>query len=366
MSLKWRKISRQLTYNASVLRRPLTAGFELTSRCNLRCKMCYVSSPKENSEKKAKELTAEQWIKLAEMARDAGVLYVTLTGGEVLLRKDFREIYEAISSMGFVTQIYTNATLITPEIASWLKEMPPYRVSLTVYGASADTYEKVCGVRSGYKNVLRGIELLQQEGINYEIKTTAIKDNWREFEAIGDLARKYGVRFGVVNYISPRREGCYSSPEEVRLTPEEVVEYEAAITEYDNKYTDKTIINEEYDESIIQMLEKPADYKENAFSCQAAKSSLWLTWDGRMTPCGLMSEPYALPLEIGFEKAWEELVKKCDEIPECKACSNCEIKNYCDRCPARRKLESGSYDKPASYLCETARRRKEARMKNRD
>ena len=64
--------------------------------------------------------TAEEWIDLSRQARDAGVLYVLLTGGEVFLRSDFRQIYEAISEMGFSVQIYTNGTLITPEIAKWL------------------------------------------------------------------------------------------------------------------------------------------------------------------------------------------------------------------------------------------------------
>jgi len=359
MPLSWKQIGKQLTQNATALRRPLSAAFELTGRCNLKCKMCYVTSTEDNHEKQLRELTAGQWIRLAEMARDAGVLYLILTGGEVFLRKDFRQIYEAVASMGFITQIYTNGTLITPEVVSWLKKIPPYRVSLTVYGASADTYEKVCGVRSGYDKVLKGIELLRQEGIYFEIKTTAIKDNWKEFEAIGDIARKNNARYGVVNYISPRREGCVSDLEDIRLTPEESIEYEFMRIEYDKKHADRTrVSNEDHDESIIPKIDVSTEYKENAFTCQAAKSCFWITWDGRMTPCGLMSEPYTLPLEVGLEKAWEELGKKCDDIPACKECIDCELKDYCDKCPARRKLETGFYDKPAPYLCNVAKLRK--------
>ncbi len=365
MSADWAQISKQLTINANILRKPISAAFELTSRCNLKCKMCYIASPEENLEKKSKELDADQWIKLAQMARDAGALYIILTGGEVFLRKDFRKIYEAIASMGFVTQIYTNATLITPEIAEWLGKTPPFRVSITVYGASADTYEKVCGVRSGYEKVLNGIKLLHEQGIFMEIKTTAIKSNWRELEAIGAIARENNSRYGIVNYISPRREGCGSDPDEVRLTPAEIVEHDAIRGEYNRKYADPSIIaNSDFDESVITKIAEPADVRENAFTCQAGKSSFWLTWDGRMTPCGLMGEPYVLPLELGIDQAWEDLKKLCDAVPVCYECIDCEFANDCFKCPARRKLETGSFDKTAPYLCDIARLRHENRIKN--
>ena len=364
MALNWQMVSNQLIANARSLRRPISASFELTCRCNLRCKMCYLAEPADNKAIKEKELTTAQWIRLAEMARDAGVLFITLTGGEVFLRKDFREIYETMASMGFIIQIYTNATLITPEIAQWLGKTPPLQVSLTVYGASADTYEKVCGNRSGYERVINSIGLLSQQGINLELKTTAVKGNWREFNEIGALARENGAIFGIVNYISPRREGCSSDPLGQRLTPEEILEHDAMRMAYNKANAEITasIINDEYDGEIIPALEEANKDENSAFYCQAGKSGLWLAWDGRMTPCGLMSEPAVYPLEIGMEKAWEQLKEGCRQITVCKECKECDMKGECFYCPARLKLETGCYDRPAPYLCEIAKLRTNAKI----
>lgn len=360
MPLNWRNVTEHLISNAKSMRRPISASFELTSRCNLRCKMCYIAGQADNKELKGRELSTAQWIRLAEMAKDAGVLFVTLTGGEVFLRKDFGEIYEALASMGFIIQIYTNATLITPEIAKWLGKIPPLQVSCTVYGASADTYEKICGNRDGYEKAINAIRYLRQEGINLEVKTTAVRDNWREFNEIGKIAREFGAVFGVVNYILPRREGCGSDPEGQRMTPEEFIDFDEIVMEYNKTVVGSfaKITNDEYENSLVPVIEDTDKDDEDAFYCQAGKSGLWLTWDGRMTPCGLMSEPAVYPLKVGMEQAWEELKNACRQIPVCRECEECDMKSRCYHCPARLKLETGQYDKPAPYLCEIAKLRK--------
>lgn len=365
MALNWRQLSSRLVHNARSMRRPISASFELTSRCNLRCKMCYVAEAADNKKVRERELSAGQWIKLAEMAREAGVLYLTLTGGEVFLRKDIKEIYQAMTSMGFLIQIFTNGTLITPETAKWLAKTPPLLVSYTVYGASPETYERICGVREGYERVRNSIRLLREEGVNLEIKTTAVQGNWREFNEIAALAKEYGVIYGIVNYISPRREGCNSDPVGQRMTPEELIEHDALRIEYNkaNHANNASVKNDEYD-YLIPELEETEDDENDAFYCQAAKSGFWMTWDGRMTPCGLMNEPAAYPLEAGFEEAWKGLKKACSEISPCRECQKCDMKADCYFCPARLKLETGQYDKSAPYLCEIARLRRAQRKIN--
>lgn len=91
---------------------PVNGTFELTVRCNLHCKMCmFRHDDRENPELMAKELTAAQWIDMARQAAEAGTMNLLITGGEPLLRPDFCEIWEGIYRQGFVTTLYTNATL---------------------------------------------------------------------------------------------------------------------------------------------------------------------------------------------------------------------------------------------------------------
>ena len=110
-------ISQYLHNKAGRMKLPVSATFELTSRCNFNCKMCYVHDA-DCSRDKPLELTAAQWIDIAEQAEKAGTLFLLLTGGEPLLREDFNEIYAAIAKMGFVISVNTNLSLLTEETVS--------------------------------------------------------------------------------------------------------------------------------------------------------------------------------------------------------------------------------------------------------
>ncbi|MDF2988031.1 MAG: Radical domain protein, partial [Eubacterium sp.] len=347
---------------------PLSGSFELTSRCNFKCKMCYVCSPANDKKAFEAELTAEQWIEMGRQARDAGLFYLILTGGEVFLRKDFEKIYEALTEMGLNITIFTNGSMITPEKAKWLGKIPPHRVSVTVYGGSPETYEKVTGCREGYVKTMNALESLKSEGIRLEVKTTVVEGNYRDYKELYKIAHTYSNVLGVVNYISPRREGCWSDPLGNRLSPVDIVEYEERISLYgEKKYPRNTKlelnINEDSMENKIIITDKTQRMIENsAFRCQSGKTGFWITWDGRMIPCGLLDTPSANPLEIGFVNAWELLKEGCSQVPKCSDCEKCDMKNDCISCPGRLLTETGSFTKPANYLCESARHRIEIRQ----
>ena len=359
MKMTWDKLNNELVASAQVHRMPIMGQFELTSRCNLRCKMCYVCNPANDIEVLEREHSAREWIHLAEEARDAGMLHLLLTGGEVFLRKDFKRIYEEISMMGFNTKIYTNATMITPQIASWLGRIPPSEVEVTLYGASAETYAKVCGCGDAFSKTVRGIDLLQAEGIALQLKTTVVRDNANEFNKIAAFAEKRAVEFGVVTYVSPRREGNTLHPESHRLSPRELAEYENNVDRYFKEKERKASNVPQSNEYWVdeEHFEKTDECKESQnicdpFECLVGKCSFWVTWDGKMTACGLTDEPATFPFQKGFGLAWEELKTLCANIPVCTACMECPVREYCITCPMRLKIETGFYDKPAPYFCE--------------
>jgi MoaA/NifB/PqqE/SkfB family radical SAM enzyme len=361
MGLTWGQLGKKLYKSAKLKRVPIEGQFELTARCNLHCKMCYVCKPANDKEAIQRERTASEWISLAKEARDEGMLYLLLTGGEVFLRKDFMEIYSAIASMGFHIEVYTNATMITHEIAKELGRIPPAKIGVTIYGASPETYEKVCGNANGFNLAMRGIDLLLSEGITVWLKTTVIKDNLDDFDKIAEYADKRGIEFGIVSYISPRREGCGTCPEAERLSPLELISFR----EHTNNYFSEKIVQDSITDSEMCIVEEEPieiDNKDiliskttDAFDCGAGKCAFWITWDGHMTPCALMDEPYTLPFKNGFISSWNDIQKLCFSIPICTECKECSYKFECMSCPARLKIETGFYDKSSPYLCEVTK-----------
>lgn len=364
MALTLDKLYSQLVSVAREKRELLSASFELTSRCNLQCKMCYVCQNANDSNSKAKELTTAQWIRLAKEARDMGLLFLTLTGGEVFIREDFKEIYENLMRMGFIITIYTNGTMITPEIINWLVSKPPYKVSITLYGASRETYKEVTGSADGYDRTVRAIDSLLAKNITTDIKTTVVQGNKNEYDKILDFAQQRKLVLGVVNYVSPRREGNTTDPIENRLSPQELLEYEVHINERNMelgllKRAEKSSIEDPAMSLDIKITGTQVNDPE-AFHCLAGKTAAWVTSDGRLLPCGLLDTVKAFPLEIGFDAAWEEIKQQCSLISPCKECQECPYDSFCEHCPARLLKETGQYDRTAPYLCELAQKRKGA------
>ncbi len=342
---------------------PLSGAFELTSRCNFSCKMCYVASPANDRKAMAAELTADQWLEMGRQARDAGTFYLILTGGEIFLRQDFEKIYSGLSEMGLNITLYTNASLITPERARWLGKIPPNKVSVTLYGASAETYEKVTGAGENYYRTIRALDYLMAENIRLEVKTTVVEGNKKDYKELLKIAHNYSKGLGIVNYISPRREGCGSDPMGNRLSARDLVEYENTVREHIQKtYSSENKIDVKIDddtmqEKIVLNEETLNRLKSSAFRCQAGKTGYWITWDGRLIPCGLLDTPSAKPFETSFIEAWDQVKAECLKVPKCHDCEVCEIKNDCMACPGRLNSETGCFTKPAEYLCDSTRLR---------
>ncbi|HWP97022.1 MAG TPA: radical SAM protein [Syntrophomonadaceae bacterium] len=365
MELRFKDFLKQIKATTRAAGQPYWAGFELTPRCNFKCKMCYVCKPPNDKEVQSRELTAQQWIQLAKKLREAGVLIITLTGGEVFIRPDFQEIYEEIAKMGFLIKIYTNGAMMTPQIIEWLSKIPPFKVCVTVYGESRDTYQEVTGHADGYDRTIRAIDGLMAAGIVTHIRTTVIRDNVNKLKLLRKVFLDRKSRFAIIDYVTPRREGANTDPEGCRLSAEEVIGLEVNIRNLERQErinSGETPILFDGDDDI----EKENSSKGNsildptdAFRCGAGKNNLWITWDGRLTPCSLMDQPYTTILDKEFSEAWQELKDKCRSIPPCHECSNCAYRATCYSCPARLFLETGFYDRPAPYLCETARLRSE-------
>ena len=142
-------------------RLPMSCTFELTPTCNLRCHFCYVALDPY----KGPYLSTAQVYAVLDKLEEAGVLWMTLTGGEVLSRRDFPEIYRYARRKGFLVTVFSNATMVTERIVDLFREEPPFSVEVSIYGADAAHYEGVTGIPGSFSRFERGISLLQKAGV---------------------------------------------------------------------------------------------------------------------------------------------------------------------------------------------------------
>jgi radical SAM protein with 4Fe4S-binding SPASM domain len=343
------RLVRELQRRAAANRQPVNGTFELTERCNLACRMCYVCQAPGNAALRAGELSAEQWLKMAHLAVDNGMVFLLLTGGEVFLRPDFFEIYTPLTRLGLILTLFTNGTLITESIAARLAQAPPSRTEITLYGATAAAYEAVTGVPGSYARCCAGIEALLKHRVPLGLKSTLTRRNVGELEAMRQMAHAWGLPFSAGWLLSQRRDGAQSEVEDSRMSAAECVALEAADRASASEWTEAAL------------REPPAGQMQPAnFYCQAGRAAFVVNPRGEMNPCLDLTHPAARPLEIGFQDAWVQVQRYVDAAPPiAPLCLACEARAYCPRCPAWSQLETGTLTQPVPYLCEIAHTRKE-------
>lgn len=345
---EYRELLESLFNKAGAIGQPLSGLFELTSRCNLRCRMCYIAQPSDAEDVRRRELSTQQWLRLAREATNAGMLFLCLTGGEPFLRPDFLDIYEPLTTWGLSITLFTNATLITPAIAHRLAQAPPSRLEVSLYGATEAVYERVTGVPGSYARCLGGIDALQETGkLPLLIKTTLSRLNAHELQAMRNLAHERDVPFQAAWLLTPRRDRLGGGAEAIRLDAAEVVRLE------------------QEENVAVSFEETPAvKDRQEAFYCGAGRSSFMIDANGEMNVCIDLPMPQAHPLDVGFAAAWEATRHVVASMEPSPVCSVCEDEHFCPRCHAYAYLETGSTDGPIPYLCAIARERRLSAQRN--
>lgn len=331
---------------------PIAGNFELTARCNFNCPMCYVHMTPEQLKATGKqELTAQEWLSIAKKARDQGMIFALLTGGEPLVRKDFFEIYRGMKELGLLISINSNGSMLQGEILEQFLQDPPARFNISLYGGSNETYANMCGIPV-YDRVKENIRRLRQADVDVRLNLSITPYNKDDIARIYADAVELDVNVKASSYMYPpirvngEQFGCGN-----RLSAEDA----AAIGHAWDKLR---LSNEEFRlrmESIRNLTQTEPDgcpLEEGAcVRCRAGSTSFWMTWDGRMLPCGMMPGPTAYPLETGFDRAWEYIREETAKIRTPVQCASCPQKSVCPMCAAVCVTETGAFDGVPEYVC---------------
>lgn len=201
-------------------RYPVSGQWELTCRCNLQCVMCY-TDPFNTPERIRQELSTDEILRILQEVAGAGCLYLCFTGGEPLARPDFREIYLAAKSHGFLLTIFTNGTLITDELADLWIEQPPHRIEISLYGLSRATYEGTTQRVGSFERCLAGIRRVMERKLPLVLKTPAMTINRHEILAMREWAEAQGIHYQFGEWMRPRLDGS-EDPFQWQLSEEEL------------------------------------------------------------------------------------------------------------------------------------------------
>jgi radical SAM protein with 4Fe4S-binding SPASM domain len=271
---------------------------------------------------------------------EAGCLYLLITGGEPLLRKDFAKIYTHAKENGLLVTVFTNGTMISENILDLFGDLPPKTVEITLYGASEATYKNVSRIAGSFQRCMNGIQGLLDRNIPLKLKTVLMTHNRHEFQDIKRIAEDFGVDFRFDADIFPTFDGDIS-PIELRVSPEEAVEIEMAdakrVVEWQNYY-------QKYRETTKN---------DTLYQCGAGLTSFHIDPFGNLQPC-LMTLGYKYDLNTGsFLDGWDNTTPliRNRKANNGNACMTCESRTLCGFCPAYFELENGSEETKSEHLC---------------
>ena len=351
-------MTEYLHQKASAMRIPLSGTFELTPVCNMNCKMCYVRLSRQQQEAIHPLLSAEAWLKIGQEAKDHGMLYLLLTGGEPFLRSDFQKILSGLHRMGFVISINSNGTLIDESVIPWLKESTPSRINITLYGASDATYERLCGNPRGFTQVTKAIELLRQAGLCVKINCSVTPHNASDLEDIFAYCKREQLLIQPTSYMfPPLRKDASKVGQNDRFTPAEAAYYSAkveALLGGEENFLSKLKENNPND-LTVETDDACLETEGEGIRCRAGKCSFWITWDGKLLPCGMLTNCGQEDVcKVGFQRAWEQAVSDASDIRLPAECKSCKLRKQCKACAAMVYTETGTFCNVPDYRCQMA------------
>lgn len=343
----YRDFSQGVHTRVAGKRVPLAASMELTRRCSLRCIHCYNNLTDSESAERGGELTTAEHLRIQDELAEIGCLWLHLTGGEIFVRKDFLDIYRHAKQAGFLVTLFSNGTLITPEIADALAELRPFSIEISLYGATKDTYERVTGVPGSFERCRRGIALVVERHLPLKLKTMALTANVHELWDMKRFAEEeLGVPFAFDGLVNARLD-CSQTPLGVRLEPEQVV----ALDLGDPRRLEELRALVERNLQLLDGRLDPCLYR-----CGAGLYSLAIDPWGRMGLC-VLAWPGHYDLRRGsVREGWEQFL---GEVRRTKAtrpskCRACRLVGVCGMCPAAAELECGDPETPVDFLCQVA------------
>jgi radical SAM protein with 4Fe4S-binding SPASM domain len=326
---------------------PMGGSLEVTQRCNNKCVHCYNNLAAGDKTALENELSLDEHCRIIDEIDGFGCLWLLLTGGEIFLRKDFLDIYTHAKQKGLLITLFTNGTLITPNIADYLAELPPFSIEITLYGNTQKTYESITGVPGSYDRCLNGIRLLMERSLPLKLKTMAIAQNKHEiFDMKRFVEKELELDFKFDAMVNPRRD-CSQSPLEVRLTPQEIVAL-------DLEDPDRVAEWKEFATRLNRPVVNP-DKVDKLYQCGGGYQSFAIDPFGRLSVCVLSGNTYDLR-QGSFRQGWEEYLYSLRQLKITRKtkCSDCQIQIMCGMCPANSELECRDAEAPVDFLCEVA------------
>jgi radical SAM protein with 4Fe4S-binding SPASM domain len=337
---------------------PLNVSIETTLDCNIRCLHCYnldrdaptatapsdptsaSPSPNEGCGPKAAPLSKDEILGLMTDLRRAGCLFLSLTGGEVLLHPDLFAFLDHARELNLAVQLLSNGTLLRPGITSRLARYPNLLgVSLSLYGATPEVHDAITQVKGSWRRTWMGAERLRQVGIAVRLKFIIMNSNAHEVAAMRANAAERGYPYMIDLNITARHDGSTTS-------------LATRISEAQLEQLYRGPLND-------LVPRRKGELAEEDFPCNCARGNCAISATGDVYPCVSVPLPAGNIRGQSFQQIWQsspvfQRIRglKMADYPSCAPCPH---KTHCTRDRGAAFTASGSYTGVDPFICAGAK-----------
>jgi AdoMet-dependent heme synthase len=331
MSLMQEMAQRALDHDV-----PLSVHLDVTYRCNERCVHCYLDHDDHG------EMTTAEIRGVLDELAEAGVFFLTLSGGEVFMRRDFLEIVEYARSLMFCVKVKTNAFMIREEEAKRLRELMVQDVQVSVYSHRPEIHDAITLLPGSLKRSINGIRQLRAQGVNVVIANVLMMQNFSDSAGVQALARELGASFTTDPTITPMMDGNRSTLGLGIGIPQlrEIFRNSDLVGDVDEFCAPPAAVNEEV------MRELP---------CSAGHTACYISPYGDLFPCVQFPLPSGNVRRQKFIDIWRHSAQlkevRSITMADLPVCSGCSHVGACSRCPGLAYME-GNMRGPSELDCE--------------
>lgn len=312
---------------------PLTAIWEITRKCNLKCKHCFSNSGQPEFD----ELSLDEIKKAIDQLVNKKILYINFTGGEPLLRPDLFDILSYASSKRISINLSTNGFLINEEFLELLLKTNIFSVQISIDGLS-ELHDSFRGARGAFQRCLDAVHLLREADIIVEISTAVNKTNIVQISEIIDQVANAGASVFKTTLFIPVGRGK-SHQKDLALTSDDVYKLAIIINKKEEEMKGRLFVE---NRSCYPWLLDGTDLTDNIWirsknvGCSAGNTNIFIKSNGDVAPC-----PFLRDLTLGnlrkntLDEIWESKVLDIfrnihpgDLQGKCQNCEHLGIRCY--------------------------------------
>jgi radical SAM protein with 4Fe4S-binding SPASM domain len=315
---------------------PIAVHMDVTYRCNERCVHCYLDHDDHG------EMTTAEIKGVLDQLAEAGVFFLTFSGGEVFMRRDFFEIVEHARRLMFNVKIKTNAVMIHEEEAKRIRELGVDSIQISVYSHRAEVHDAITKLPHSFERTVKSIRFLHEQGLRVTIANVLMTGNSSDHAGVQRLADELGVQYTLDPTITPMMDGS-TSVLSLRIPGEDLPEI----------FHNPALVSNP--EEFCAPPKPPSDEDLESYSCSAGHSFCYISPYGDVFPCVQFPLPTGNIRQQKFLDIWNHSPQlkevRSIQAKDLTTCSSCSHVGSCSRCPGLAYME-GNMRGPSTADCE--------------